>query len=321
MTILTIFTGGTIACSRTGGVLSPDGGNSYLLLDLYRQTDNAVAFETAQPYFILSETLSPAHWERLYNCIKSHDWSRFDGVIVTHGTDTLPYTAAYLGLRLGLCEKPVVLVSANYPLTDSRSNGLSNFTGAVDFIRSGGKKGVFVSYQNTGEPLRIHRATRVLLQKSYSDDVVSVHDGWFATVEHHQVTLNPAFSDDEPALPSVAGDGRVLWLRAHPGMVYPEPVGCKAVLLEGYHSGTLNTDSEDLKAFCEQCRQLSVPVFLTGSEEGFDYQSKQAFEALGIRVLPSVSPVTAYVGLHLVQHERKALNSCCATAIHGEANS
>ncbi len=297
MTILTIFTGGTIACSRTGGVLSPDSGNSYLLLDLYRKNDNTVVFETAQPYFILSETLEPAHWERLYNCIASHDLSRYDGVIVTHGTDTLPYTAAYLGLRLGLCEKPVVLVSANYPLTDSRSNGLENFTGAVDFIRSGGNRGVFVSYRNTGEPLRIHRATRVLLQPSYSDAVFSVRNGYYATVEDHRVTREPAFSDEEPQLPAIPGEGRVLWLRAHPGMVCPDPKGCKAVLLEGYHSGTLNTSGEDLTAFCETCRQLSLPVFLTGSEEGFDYRSKQAFESLGIRVLSPVSPVLAYVGL------------------------
>ena len=296
MTILTVFTGGTIACSRTGGVLSPDGGNSYLLLDLYKKIDNTVAFETAQPYFILSETTTPVHWERLYDCIVSHDLSRYDGVIVTHGTDTLPYTAAYLGLRLGLCEKPVVLVSANYPLTDSRSNGLSNFTGAVDLIRAGGK-GVFVSYQNTGEPLRIHRATRVLLQPSYSDDVASVHNSCYATIENHRVTLDPDFSEGEPALPAIDGNGRVLWLRAHPGMVYPDPAGCKAVLLEGYHSGTLNTGGEDLKAFCATCRKLSVPVFLTGSEEGFDYRSKQAFASLGIRVLPPTSPVTAYVGL------------------------
>jgi L-asparaginase len=67
----------------------------------------------------------------------------------------MPYTAAYLGLKLGLCDIPVVLVSAAYPLSDSRSNGLDNFRGAVDFIRSGVGKGVFVSYRNSGENVMI----------------------------------------------------------------------------------------------------------------------------------------------------------------------
>ena len=110
MKITVIFTGGTIACSNKNGALSPDGANSFTLIEMYRAVDGSVEFETLSPYFILSENLGCEHWEKLSDCIKSVSGS--DGVIVTLGTDTLPYTAAYLGLKLGLCDIPVVLVSA-----------------------------------------------------------------------------------------------------------------------------------------------------------------------------------------------------------------
>ena len=47
-------------------------------------------------------------------------------------------------------------------------------------------------------------------------------------------------------------------------------------------------------------RQNGVPVYLTGSQAGFEYASKQAFAELGIRVLPPMSPVAAYVMLWLL---------------------
>ncbi len=55
MKILTLFTGGTIACSSKGGVLSPDKDNGFLLLDMYRETDGTVDFTAEMPYSILSE--------------------------------------------------------------------------------------------------------------------------------------------------------------------------------------------------------------------------------------------------------------------------
>lgn len=303
MKITVIFTGGTIACSNKNGALSPDGANSFTLIEMYRAVDGSVEFETLSPYFILSENLGCGHWEKLSDCVKNVRGS--DGVIVTHGTDTLPYTAAYLGLKLGLCDIPVVLVSAAYPLSDSRSNGLDNFRGAVDFIRSGVGKGVFVSYKNSGENVRLHRAASVLPHQPYSDSVLSLRDNYFAEIVGGEVVLNPGFEEESFGdFSECKPNGKVLWLRAHPGIVYPPVDGAKAVLLEGYHSGTLPTAREDFRSFCKAASTAGVPLYLTGSEEGFDYESKQAFDELGINVLPPMSPATAYVMLILKSHPK-----------------
>ena len=228
-----------------------------------------------------------------------------DGVIVTHGTDTMPYTAAYLGLKLGLCDIPVVLVSAAYPLSDSRSNGLDNFRGAVDFIRSGVGKGVFVSYRNSGENVMIYRAASLLPHQPYSDSVLSLRDNYFAELVGGEVVLNPDFEEESLGdFSECKPNGKIIWLRAHPGMIYPPVDGAKAVLLEGYHSGTLPTAREDFKNFCKSANTAGVPLYLTGSEEGFDYESKQAFDELGINVLPPMSPATAFVMLLLKSHPK-----------------
>ena len=101
---------------------------------------------------------------------------KYDGIIVTHGTDTLPYSAAALSYALGNDCIPVCIVSSNYPISDERANGIDNLHGAIRLMESGyttGETGnddkdagihcgVFVSYRNHDGVIYIHRASRLL---------------------------------------------------------------------------------------------------------------------------------------------------------------
>ena len=300
MKLLTVFTGGTISCSEADGVLSPDSQNGSYLLGLARQAGVRDDFETVQPFSVLSENMTAAHLRALRACIAERLGEGYDGVIVTHGTDTLAYTAAYLDFVFGAQETPVVLVSANYPLRDSRSNGLQNFVAAAGFLRTG-EKGVFVAYHNTGDrQTTIHRGREVLPQTPYEDSVFSLFMQPYGWMESGVWTRNPdhpqTVQDD---LSACELNGRVLFLRPYVGMVYPALPDVKAVLLEGWHSGTLPTATPELQAFCRAAREKGVGIYLTGNRDGFAYESKQLFEALGIRTMQPMSPSAAYVYLML----------------------
>ena len=84
-------------------------------------------------------------------------------------------------------------------------------------------------------------------------------------------------------------------------MTFPDvPADTKAVLLEGYHSGTLPTAREELRAFCGRLAEMDIPVFLTGCAEGFNYESKREFDGLKINVLPPSPPTAAYMRMWLL---------------------
>lgn len=319
MKILTVFTGGTIACSRIDGVMSPDSNNSYRLIEMYNEVDGSVKFTVVQPYNILSENLDGERLTALCECIQSYDLNDFDGVIVAHGTDTLQYTSAYLSYVFGLCKTPIVLVSANYPLEDNRSNGFVNFSSAVAFIKTVDCRGVFVSYTNSNENTKIHRASRVLSNGSYSDEVHSLFDEFYGEVLSDGCFIkNDCYYECEDEI-SLLSDYRldrysnVLYVKAYVGIVYPEITDrIKAVLLEGYHSGTLNTSGKTFIEFCRVATEKNIPIFLTGSCEGFDYESKTEFEKIGIKVLPEASPIAMYMKLWLLDENNinKVFYSC-----------
>ena len=302
MTIYTVFTGGTISCSRTDGALSPDTQNGYLLLDLAKQAGIEAAFITTQPYTILSENLSAENLMALRRCLEQALDSGYDRILVTHGTDTLAYTAAYLDFVLGARDATIVLVSANYPLSDNRSNGVTNVVAAARFLEANAAKGVFVAYRNTGEDdVTIHRGRDVLPQEPYEDSLFSLFRTPFGTMRDGVFAANPQYQAEEREdLSDCELNGRVLWLRAYVGMTCPDlSTDTKAVLLEGYHSGTLPTADPDFRAFCRAAAEQGVPIYLTGDRDGFDYASKQLYRALGIRSLPAMSPVAAYIRLML----------------------
>ncbi|MCH5298544.1 MAG: asparaginase [Ruminococcus sp.] len=294
MRLAVIFTGGTIACRQNDGYIGTSENQNYELLKVL---DPDIEVKTFSPYFILSEQLDGELLTKLIHCVGERLGEGFDGIIVAHGTDTLQYSAAALALAFGGTETPIVLVSSNYVLTDSRANGSVNFEHAVKFIREG-IGGVYVSYRNTDSLPEIHRADQLLAHDPYSDDVRSYKGrfGYFdgdkfvrtAPSVNHQKSLGKiTFSKTSP----------VLRLNAYAGMMFPDTNGVKAVLLSGYHSGTLPTESEDFVRFCKTCREKQIPLCLVGMPAGSRYESTRAFEQLGIEILPEVTPIYAYVSL------------------------
>ena len=102
-------------------------------------------------------------------------------------------------------------------------------------------------------------------------------------------------------MPVFKSTSPVLKITPYVGMAYPQlNKNIKAVLTESYHSGTVNTASKDLEKFCNTAKQFNIPVFLTGSEAGFFYESKELYSKLGIQVLPTVTPISAYIKLWIL---------------------
>ena len=325
MRIGVIFTGGTIGSQHTASGIAPSSeAPRQLLIDYQKRTGDKTAFPTAEPYRILSENLHFSNIAQLADCIRDKA-AQWDGIIVTHGTDTLQYTATALSYLLGLESTPVVLVSSNYPLSDERANGLDNFCGAVDFLRQHqDARGVYVSYKNTGEALRIHRGARLLSHPAFSDRICSLGSAAFEQKNGFFAPVDGFFEKEDEQSPFQATGfskytGRVLFLQIHPGMAYPTLDKADAVLLKCYHSGTLPTDSEELRRFAKNAKDKDIPIFLTGVPTGGTaYASGNAFAALGFIQAPPISPIAAYMKLCLAACEGRDLQAALSLPLGGD---
>ena len=137
--ILMIATGGTIASKNTGAGLAP-ALTSEELLSCVPEIAEICRVETLQLFNLDSTNLNPKHWLSIAAAIEEN-YGKYDGFVVTHGTDTMAYTAAALSYLVQNSPKPVVLTgsqkSAYLRDTDARKNMADAFAFCADDKASG----------------------------------------------------------------------------------------------------------------------------------------------------------------------------------------
>ena len=299
MNIRIIFTGGTIGSAEKDNIISTDSKAAYTLLEKYRKEYDAadVSFETSEPLRMLSENLSASEINLIIKSVREAVTEDTDGIIVTHGTDTIQYTAAALSLILDSINIPVMLVSSAYPLDDERQNGTDNFAAAVEFIKEKAGCGVFVPYRNKENgPVMIHDALMLMSHHETTDSLFSLDDEYYACYmkDHNEIILNAGFhkaemsEHEKPADIGYSDDPGILVVAPYPGCSYEfgELTGYKYVLFRPYHSATLDTANEKFVSFCRKATEAGLKLYLSGCSRSTMYESTLTYRSLGIEILP-----------------------------------
>ena len=138
-TILILHTGGTIAAKvdyRTGGVIASFEPED--LIEMFPEINEIANIKSKLIRRMFSEDMRFEHHQMIAREI-TKEASRVDGIIVTHGTDTMHYTSASLAFMLEDLPIPVILVgsqrSSDRPSADSAMNLIcaAKFIAKTDF--------------------------------------------------------------------------------------------------------------------------------------------------------------------------------------------
>jgi len=127
-----ISTGGTIASRvdyRTGAVQPALTAED--LTSVVPELASLADIDAHILYSEYSENLTPAHWKGIAEETAKRITARADGVVVSHGTDTMHYTAAALSFALQNLPVPVMIVGSQRSSDRPSSDAASNLTGAV----------------------------------------------------------------------------------------------------------------------------------------------------------------------------------------------
>ena len=304
-----IFTGGTIGSVKNAdGIIHTSPDTTSVLNSCLQKHTAKHDFTFSSPITMLSETATAKKQNVIIKACRDAAKNN-DAIIITHGTDTLGYTAALLDYALYDICIPVVLVSSGHVLTDPKSNGIRNLEDALAFIEVCKTGGVFVVWNGT-----VHRGARILPPVAYTDDVKSLLDMPFGIIADGRFELkeiNYIRRNTFTPYPLADENRQILTVIPTPGMNYDSISDAHdAVLHLSYHSGTTDTESDSFKRFCRRMKDLNIPVFLHGSYANAFYETKKLYSELGIITLPIMSQSACYEKLLISDYENISKNLC-----------
>jgi L-asparaginase len=322
--ILVVLTGGTIGSKIGAEVIDVNKTSTYYLIQSYEEKyGKEIEFEIINPITMLSENFTPKEWEILYNALSKIKVNHYDGIIIAHGSDTLSYTSALVGVLFSHLSIPMVIIASNYPLEDLRSNGISNLRSAISFIANKKVRGVYTIFQNNlGENI-VYLATRIEESDSYNDQFTCYGGEVFGKIVEQELVLNEHVQN--PTLTQL-NQGRnqilknrlqfehnVLVLKSYPGLNYDffdfheKP---RVILHCLYHSATacIKKGPYSLIDFIHKCIEQGIDFYVI-SFNGYEqkrYATSEEILKSGAIPMVNISVEAAYAKL-LIGYNQKEM--------------
>jgi len=140
--LLMLTTGGTIASTSTEEGFAPQGSDEILSHMGFSGMDFEV--DTREILTLDSSNIQPEEWKIIASAI-FEGFSGYDGIVVTHGTDTMAYTASMVSFMIENPPVPVVFTGSQTPISLPLTDGVFNLASAFAMAMSG-KPGIFVAF-------------------------------------------------------------------------------------------------------------------------------------------------------------------------------
>jgi L-asparaginase len=254
-----LATGGTIAGAQSNQESYGYKSGTFKVEDLIKAVpnlDKLAQLSGEQVASIGSQDMNDAVWlklaKRVNQLLASSD---VDGIVITHGTDTMEETAYFLDLVVK-SQKPVVLVGSMRPATAVSADGPGNLYNAVAIAASPGARGrgVLVSLND-----EIHSARDVTKTDTTSVETFRspnrgaaglVHTGkisWFEKSDRRHTSRSEFSVEGRDSLP------RVDIIYAHANMS-PDLIqaaiknGARGLVIAGVGDGNMTKEAIDLLA-------------------------------------------------------------------------
>ncbi len=139
--ILMLTTGGTISSVKSSEGLVPSTKDHVL-----KYVGNITDFSlTTMELMVLDSTnIQPEEWIKIATTIYNN-LDNYDGIVVTHGTDTMAYTTSMISFMIQNPKIPVVFTGSQLPIDNDLTDAISNLRLAFKMALSG-IRGIFLAF-------------------------------------------------------------------------------------------------------------------------------------------------------------------------------
>ena len=264
--ILMLGTGGTIASVPSADGLIPALDGS-AMLQLVPELEGICTITCKEILNLDSSNLEPSHWQLIAKAIAA-EYANYDGFVITHGTDTMAYTAAALSQMLHNCQKPVVLTGAQLPIQAEGSDAPANVYHAF-LAATSPLKGVALVFGD----LVIHGAHAKKLYTQNFNGFASINREPLATISHNHLFWQKGalqgggYGEGEFSI-NTQLETKIAVVKIIPGATpdildYYVKKGYKGLIIEGFGAGGVPNGDNNWLPKLEQVLKQGLQVVCT----------------------------------------------------------
>ncbi|MBO5666950.1 MAG: asparaginase [Firmicutes bacterium] len=294
--ILILSTGGTIACSESENGLVPTATAEAFLACLPDRMSNDFDISLLDLFQLDSSSVGPAHWLQIAEALRER-YDAFDGFLITHGTDTMAYTASALSFLLAGARKPIVITGAQLPADVPGSDGPANLKTSFQAFYTG-FTGVMVAF--CGQLIRGCRSSKLRTHSFNAFESINVPPLMdFSSNDHgyHPPEPEPAPATAEELFGTepFAVDSRVGLLKIYPGMP-PQMItamaqlGFRGLVIELFGIGNFPAEDKSLMDALHSLADRDM-VIVTKSQCTYEPSDSDIYAAG--RQLAALRPISA----------------------------
>lgn len=317
--ITILHCGGTIASQvdySTGGVVAKYEPQEFL--QLFPELQTMACIDSIMITQIFSEDIEPGHWKKLADAVEKEHKKGAKAIIITHGTDTMHYTAAVLTFMLQNLPIPVLLVGSQRSPDRGSSDAYMNLYHAVKFLVQSDYIGVGICMHGSIDDdfSYVHHGVKAKkMHTSRRDTFTSMNTKPIAKITKENIEYLREYPNTASGKFHILGKfKKVGLLKAHPHMSADEfrfflDNNYEGLVIEGTGFGHVPINSTDeftkhhheLRVLLKKMTEKMIIVMCSqcpyGTVELDVYATGRYLAQLGIISGKDMTPETAYVKL------------------------
>ncbi len=261
--ILLLSTGGTIASVPSEDGLVPECSGQEMI-ELIPELKNICQIECKEILNIDSSNMQPENWQLIAEAVYE-GLKEYDGIVITHGTDTMAYTSSALSFMLRGLDKPVVLTGSQVPIESSLTDGKKNIYDAFK-VAASELSGVYIVFN--GKIILGTRASKLYTRKYDAFHSINFPEIGYVEGENLNITIFPSQNTYEYFQLDDKLETDVFLLKIVPG-IRPDifnsliELGYKGVVIEAFGLGGIPCIGRNLLPELEKLIARGIAVVIT----------------------------------------------------------